>query len=351
MSKKSSRSATIVEVARAANVSIGTVSRYINGLPVRKPELIQAAIEELGYFRNALAGSIRSQATKTVGILVPNFDEYHARILARMSDHLRNAGYSALTVNFANADSSLSESVDFLVSHRVDGLIVGNLPTSNDSLARVRQTGMAMVFYNARPENWAVDTIEVENWVVAARAIEHLVDIGHERIGIITGKLGQKPAEERLQGYLNALETAGLPIDPDLQQAGNWTRREGYEAAERLMALGNLPTAIFSSNYQMTIGVLQLLRERNIRIPDDISLISFDDVDLFALLEPGITVIAQPLAEIARETTRQLLERLASPQKLAPVTIRLDCNIVLRGSTRPPKRRTSRAAATTGSSA
>ncbi|WDR06160.1 LacI family DNA-binding transcriptional regulator [Devosia rhodophyticola] len=336
--KKPSRSATIVEVATAANVSIGTVSRYINGLSVRKPEQIRAAIEELGYFRNALAGSIRSRATKTVGILVPNFDEFHARILAGTANHLRQAGYSALTVTYADTANSLSEAVDFLVGHRVDGLIVGNLSAENKSLAKVFQTGMPMAFYNTHPDGWSVDRVEVENCDVTTRAMEHLIDIGHTHIGIVTGTIGQRPHDERLRGYRNAHINAGLPIDPALQQPGNGTRREGYEAANRLMSASPQPTAIFSSNYQMTIGVLQLLRERNIRIPDDISLISFDDVDLFALLDPGITVIAQPLADIAKEVTRVMLERLSAQQMVPPVSVRLDCNIVLRGSTRPPKK-------------
>lgn len=333
--KKAGRKVTIVDVAAAAKVSIGTVSRYINGLPVRKPEQIRDAIAALGYSRNALAGSIRAQATRTVGILLPNFDEFHARILTGISDSLRQSGYSGLTARFTDLDRSLDEAVDFLVSRRVDGLIVGNLPSANSSLERIAQTELPMVFYNAHPPDWEVDRVEVENVEVTTRAVEHLLDIGHQRIGIVTGEIGQQPADDRLHGYHKALIKAGVARDGQLEQSGKWSRRGGHEAAKRLLSAVPPPTAIFSSNYQMTVGVLQLIRERGLRIPQDISLIGFDDADLFALLDPGITVVSQPLTEIAREVADLMIDRLTGDREHGPRSVRLECNIVLRGSTRP----------------
>lgn len=330
------KTVTISDVAAAAEVSIGTVSRYINGLPVRNPEPIREAVERLGYVRNALAGSIRTQSTRTIGILVPNFEEFHARIIARIAAQLRQAGYQAVIADYSDTDNSLFDAVGFLTSHRVDAIVVGNVAADPAALEPVRKAGLPLVFYNDCPPGWEADTIMVRNRDASARAVRHLIDIGHRRIGIVTGRLEHTPASERLRGYHDALDAAGLQAEDSLQETGRWNRHDGYAAAERLIQSDAPPTAIFSCNYQMSIGVLEYLREAGLRVPEDISLLSFDDVDLFALLPPGISVVAQPLAEIAAETAQRILARLAAPRPEEPRRIQLNCEIVLRGSTRPP---------------
>lgn len=331
------RSATIVDVARRANVAVGTVSRYLNGYAIRRPnrEVVEEAIQALHFKRNAAAVAMKTDVTHVVGLLAPSFDEFHGAMLEHLSRALRRGG-RALLIYCHGGDSRLMEDgLEYFSTHRIDALVLSGAEHLFDRVDRLIEDGVPIVLYDNDIPGLTADRIFVNNREVAMRAVRHLLDIGHRRIGMVSGDLSDSAAHERYIGYCDALIERGLAVDQQYVAPANWTMLGGTDAACRLMALAEPPTAIFSANYVMTLGVLRHLKEAKIRIPDDISIVSFDDPPLFELFEPGITVVAQPIEDVANAIADVVDRRLRSPREAQFGTTRLLCNVVLRGSSGP----------------
>lgn len=330
------RGATIIDVAKVANVAVGTVSRYLNGQTIRRSnrEQIERAIQDLGYRRNAAAASIRTDLTHMIGFLVPTFDEFHARMLEHLAHSVRQTGRALLTYCHGGDPRVVAEALDFFAAQRVDALVMDGTAEVYDRVDDLIHHDIPIIFYNNDVRGLAADRVMVENHRASYRIVSHLVDLGHTRIGILTGDPRNSSGIERLAGYEQALRDRGIAIDPTLAARGNWRMDGGYEATKRLMSLENPPTAIFSANYGMAVGGLSWLKENGRHVPEDISLASFDDVAIFRLYEAGITAVAQPVASIAETITDILVERLTEPSGGATRSVVLECDIILRGSTR-----------------
>ena len=329
------RQPTIVEVADRAGVAIGTVSRYLNGHPVRRSnrDQIEQAIGELGYRRNAIAAAMKGDLTNTVGFLVPSISEFHAAVLDKLSHEMRRAGRALITYSHAAEPRSVSEALDFFAAHRVDCLVMDGRRDVDDRINELISSGTPVVFYDNGWPGLPVDRVIVENRASSFRAVTHLLDIGHTRIAVLTGNIEDWNGRERFEGYRQAMLSRGIDLNPDYILDTHWNEAQAHSGVLKLLSLAEPPTALFCCNYNMGIGALRLLRERGLRVPDDISLISFDDVPLFQL--SGITAIAQPVEEIA-ETIASIVALRLSERGVShePHTITLNCNIILRGSTR-----------------
>lgn len=329
------RQPTIVEVADRAGVAIGTVSRYLNGHPVRRGnrDQIEQAIGDLGYRRNAIAAAMKGDLTNTVGFLVPTISEFHAAVLDSLSHAMRRAGRALITHSHAAEPRSVSEALDFFAAHRVDCLVMDGRSDVDDRINELIARGTPVIFYDNGWPGLPVDRVIVENRAASFRAVTHLLDIGHTRIAVLTGNIDDWNGRERFEGYRQALLGRGVEINPDYVLDTHWNEAEAYSGTLRLLSLAEPPTALFCSNYNMGIGALRLLHERGLKVPDDISLISFDDVPLFQL--SGITAIAQPAHKIA-ETIASIVASRLSERGVThdPHTITLNCNIILRNSTR-----------------
>jgi LacI family transcriptional regulator len=331
------RQATIVEVADRAGVAIGTVSRYLNGHPVRRGnrDQIEQAISELGYRRNAIAAAMKADLTNTVGFLVPSLSEFHAAVLDNLSHAMRKAGRALITYSHEAEPKSVADALDFFVAHRVDCLVMDGRPDVDDRILDLVANGTPVIFYDNDSPGLPVDRVLVESRAASLRAVTHLLDIGHTRIAVLTGNINDWNGRERLEGYRQAMLGRGLEIDPDYVLDNHWNENEAYSGTLRLLSLAEPPTAIFCCNYNMAIGALRLLREHGLKVPDDISLVSFDDVPLFQLHEAGVTAVAQPVAKIAETITSIMASRLSERgMNHEPHTITLNCDIILRGSTR-----------------
>lgn len=331
------RAATIVDVANRAGVAIGTVSRYLNGQSVRELNRtqIEQAIAELGYQHNALAAAMKRDQTNIIGFLLPSVGEYHANVLQFLSRKMRQHGKAVISY-FHDADTrSIVEGLSFFVSHRVDCLVMDGIWGDLGPLRAIRDQQIPVVLYDNDIAGIPVDRVFVQNRNASYRAVSHLLDIGHTRVGVISGLHREYTGVEREAGYVAALTDRGIEIDPDLIVNGGWTEQGGHNAMRQLLALDQPPTAVFSCNYNMTVGALNLFKEIGLHVPQDLSLISFDDVPLFRLHETGITAVAQPVELIAETIAGLLLNRLNNRTSHAPPsTILLDCDIILRGSTR-----------------
>jgi LacI family transcriptional regulator len=332
------RPATILDVARTANVAVGTVSRYLNGFKIRRAnrEQIEMAIQTLNYTRSAVAAAMKSDLTHVVGLLAPAFDEFHGAMLQHLSQAIRRDG-RALLIYCHGADARImEEALDYFATQRIDALIMAGAEELYDRVDKLIDSGLPVVFYNNDLKGLTADRVFVENRKASRRAVDHLIDLGHKRIAIISGDLEHTSGAERYLGYQDALNERGIALDPKYFAKGSWTMLGGSDAVEKLMVLDEPPTAIFSASIPMTIGALKCLKENGRKVPDDISIVSFDDAPLFNLHEPGITAIAQPIERIAESLATVIRERLAQPdERPSGRTINLDCDIILRGSARP----------------
>jgi LacI family transcriptional regulator len=334
---KGKRQATIVEVADRAGVAIGTVSRYLNGQPVRtgNRDQIEGAIRELGYRRNAVAAAMKSDSTNMVGLLVPALSEFHAPVLEHLSLLLRKQGRALLTYCHNDDTASVIDLLDLFDSHRIDCLIMDGRADAADRIRNFVRNGTPVIFYDNDAQGPNVDRVFVANRAASYRAVSHLLDIGHTRIAVLTGDTNNWTGRERYEGYRQAMLGRGLEIDPDYVLDMHWSEDEAFSGMLKLLSLHEPPTALFCCNYNMTVGAIRMIKEHGLKIPNDISLVSFDDVPMFRLHEAGITAVAQPVAKLADTIANLVALRLSDRgTNLNPHTMVLDCDIILRGSTR-----------------
>ena len=331
------RASTIVDVATEAGVAIGTVSRYLNGYPIRRGNRaqIEEAITRLGYRRNAVAAAMKTDLTNIVGLMVPGLSEFHSAILEHLSRKMRKIGRAVLSYCHDADPRSIKDGLDFFAAHRVDSLVMDGEEDLGDRIRSLLDHGTPVVFYDNDVRGLPVDGVFVENRAASYRAVTHLLDIGHRRVAVLAGAQHNYTGRERLAGYTQALGERGISVEPDFVIDAEWREDGGHTGMRRLLALQTPPTAVYSCNYNMTVGALALLKEYGLKVPDDLSIISFDDVPLFKLHDVGITAVAQPIERIAETITGMLLTRLNNRTSQAPhATIQLDCDIILRGSTR-----------------
>jgi LacI family transcriptional regulator len=328
------RQATIIDVAETAGVAIGTVSRHLNGLPVRAAnrDLIERAIADLGYRRNSVAVSMKTDTTGIVGLMVPSLGEFHAALLEKLSRKMRLTGRAVLSFCHDMQPQSITEGLEFFASHRVDALVIDGEERLRSQILKYVDEGLIVVLYDNDIPGLPVDRVFVENRKASARLVDHLLDLGHRRVATIHGNLRDSAARERLAGFHDAHASRGMAAPPELIVSGDWRETGGYACLRDLMTSPAPPTAVFSANYNMTLGALTWARENDVVIPDDLSLVSFDDIPAFRMHYPGITAVGQPLEKLADVIIEVLSDRLANPDAMGRSVISVDCDIILRGS-------------------
>lgn len=326
---------TIKDVAKRAGVSVTTVSRVLNHHPHvtdKLAERVLAAIDELNYRPSRVAQRLRATHSRLVGVIFSDItNPFYIHVLRGIEHVLSLDGSSVL---IGNADANVDRETSFIRLMRtedVGGLIIA--PTREDSvaLADAIEEGLAVVVIDRRMRNVDVDTVVVNNFEGALQAIQHLIRLGHTRIGMVSGPLHLTTGRERYAGYLQAMTDAGLHIDSSLTCFGDYRQSSGYELAQQLINLSNPPTAMFVANNQMTIGALNAIHEAGRTIPSDIAVVGFDDLSWAISLNPPLTTVAQPAFEIGVTAARLLLERIANP--LRPThTVVLETELIVRAS-------------------
>ncbi|MCJ7874085.1 LacI family DNA-binding transcriptional regulator [Phaeobacter sp. J2-8] len=333
------RPVTIIEVAKAAGVSIGTVSRFLNDLPV-KPQnhkSVSEAVERLGYRRNALATAMKATRTGLIGVLVPNLDEFHSGLVTQLTKELRGMGMMSVSHCHDNSHDTVAEALDFFRNYRVDTLVMGGSEEHVNAIRALIDSGTPVVTYDNPQENMTLNGVEVDNIAGAIAATEHLINAGHKRIGILTGTLGSLTSSDRLEGWRRAMMAAGLEPSEDLIHEGHWSRAGGALGMAHFLDMADPPTAVFGSNFRTTTGAIKLLRERGVHIPQDISIVSFDDAEVFRMATPPITVVAQPIDLMARTLAARVAENCGMRQSETPDDHRvvLTCTLIDRASVAP----------------
>ncbi|ROP64814.1 LacI family transcriptional regulator [Curtobacterium sp. PhB130] len=325
---------TIADVARAAGVSIPTVSKVINnrdGVASATMLRVQEVVERLGYETSLVARSLRSSRTGVIGILVPEFEPFSTELLRGVSAAAIGTGYELLAyaglVTGASQPGWERRSLSRLSGTLIDGAIVVTpttaLPTSSIPVVAIDpHTG---------PEGHA--TVDTDNEGGARSAVEHLLALGHTRIAHIHGRADLASAQLRETGYRGALAAAGIHVDEDLVRAGDYQEDRATAVARELLSIPDRPTAVFAANDSSAIGVLHAAAALGLRVPEDLSVIGFDDVPQASTTTPPLTTVAQPLADLGAAAVEMLLTMLRGEP--SPEHVRLSTSLRVRQSTGP----------------
>ena len=325
--------ATIKDVARMAGVSIATVSKYINGGNVRAENLesISKAIEELDYRVNPFARSLKTQRSRSIGILIPDIaTPFFGCVLTSLDKVLREHGYHSLISCYSANHGLERDNLHFLISNGIDGLIYVPEDLMADEFYELTAScNIPVVQIDRMIQGVAGDAILVNNTDAAYQAVTHLISKGHSRVAMITGPKSVLTAKERQVGYLKAISDHGLIYDDTLFISDQNDFATGYRGCERLMAQENPPTAIFATNYNITMGCITAAREQGLRIPEDVDVFGYDCVDICTMLKPPLPVIQQPEEEIGRTAAMFLIERLEGYDGEFR-TVRLPCHLEIK---------------------
>jgi LacI family transcriptional regulator len=338
--RKKSRAVTIIDVARESGVSYSTVSRVLSGfehVSTDAREKVLAAADRLGYVVNVQARSLAGGRSRVVGVLVPALDNGYILEVARgIDEELNKEGYSLMLYTTHQHGGKETQFVNTIANGLCDGLllVVPLVPTHYLEALQKRKFPFVMVD-QADPTNQS-STVYATNWQGAYDATTHLISLGHRRIGLITGRMDLASGIERLDGYKAALADHGLPLDESLICPGDFFQPTGYSGGHHLLSLPTPPTAIFASNDLMAFGVLQAAGERGLRVPDDLSVIGFDDIPHALMVHPRLTTVHQPLDQMGRVSVRMLLDLIENPQK-PPRHLTLGTRLILRESTAAPR--------------
>jgi len=328
---------TLHEVAQRAGVSAMTVSRVVNGrgrVDSETRQRVEEAIQALDYVPNRIARGLISQKTQTIGIIVPDIvNPFFAPVVRGAESAARKAGYRVLLCN-SEGDLRLErEYIEDLVAHRVEGLLLAPASDrSRSSILSLLRGGFPLVLIDRALPDADCDLIVSDNAQGARRLIEHLIAIGHREIAHVSDAEDTSTGRERLRGYREALEAAGIPFQLELVIRTTVDRIGGYRAAQEILARDPLPTAIFAVNNMTAVGTMEALRERSLSVPKDMGLVCFDDVEHLAVLSPILTVIDQPAETFGSLGVQLLLERMTGKANSRPRRIILQTDLIVRQS-------------------
>ncbi len=309
---------TIKDVAARAGVSRQTVSRVINDKAEVNPETrerVLLAIQELDYRPSAIARSMVAGRTCTLGCIVPNLTDYtFASMIEGAQAEARRQGYFVLTAS-ALTDGDAEAALQEMLLRQVDGLLAIN-PYADERhrfFQPLIEKGMAVVYLGNAPRGEPISSVRCDDELGGYEATCYLIDLGHERIATLTGPLNEECSLDRLEGYQRALDEAGLDTQNRLIGTGDWSTESGYRAIRQMLETGPEFTAVFVQNDRMAAGVIRCLRDVGLRVPQDVSVIGYDDIPLAAYLEPPLTTLRQPFDLLGQRSVQLLIRALATP--------------------------------------
>jgi LacI family transcriptional regulator len=329
---------TLKDVAKRAGVSPTTVSLVLNqGSNSRISETtrqkILEAIKELGYQPTKPTQSIPQSIPPTLGLVITDItNPFFTAMASVIEDVASRYGYNIILCNTRRNLKKEMEFLEVLWRRKVDGLIIAPVDDKKSSLQDFLKHNIPVVFVDRSLKETEASAVLLDNVEGAFTAVDYLIRLGHRRIGLINGRRNTMTGQERLQGYLKALKEHGLAIGEGLISEGRYSVEGGRQATEELLNLPHPPTAIFSSGGVMTVGALLEIKERNVKIPEDLSIISFDDEKWCLLIDPPLTVVAQPVHEIATEAAQLVIQLIQGWGADAAQKIILKPELIIRGS-------------------
>ncbi len=330
---------TIQDVADLAGVSITTVSHVINGTRFVSEDLTQRvlqAMDQLGYKPNLLARGLRSGRTRTLGLVVPDMANlFFAEISRAIEEIAFNRGYSLIICNSADNPEKEKTYLGVLLAKQVEGIIFISAGSSEDILNELERCGVPLVYADREIPSQLADVVLLDNEFGGYLATNHLIQLGHRQIACISGPSGLTPSADRVAGYRRALVEAGLPVCPEYIVSGDFHYHSGEIGMLHLLDLEDPPDAVFISNDMMAFGSIRAVRSRNLRLPEQISIVGFDDIILAQASSPALTTIAQPIQQMAEKVIELLFMRMHSNSAgMERQRVILKPELIIRDSTR-----------------
>ena len=331
---------TIIDVARESGVSYATVSRVLNGDVHVKPktrERVQQAMGRLGYVVNRQARCLAGGRSHVIGVLVHDLGTgYIGEIMRGIDDELDLAHYDMMLHTTHRREAKESSYVATLTQGMADGLLIVLPRNPATFMQTLRQRNFPYVLIDHQGTNEQDHAVGATNWQGAYNATEYLIKLGHQQIGFITGSMDLGCARDRLAGYQAALRAHHLPFDSKLVYEGNFAQPDGYAGANQLLENPVRPTAIFASNDVMAMSAMEAVREHGLRVPEEVSVLGFDDIPQADHVHPALTTVRQPLEKMGRVATQMLLDLLNDPQKDVS-RVELPTELIVRDSCDAPQ--------------
>ncbi|HEX2945525.1 MAG TPA: LacI family DNA-binding transcriptional regulator [Clostridia bacterium] len=323
--------ATIKDVAKYAGVSTATISKYINGVAVKEQNRarIEEAIRALDFRVNTMARGLKTNKTMTIGVLIPSLENIFATsIVSHIERIFLQNGYSTIICDY-NQDIGLENSkFDFLMSKFVDGVIIMPHGITEERVRNAIDMDIPVVLIDRPMKNGECDLVLVDNLNASYNAVEQLIVKGHREIGIISGPQDIYTAQERLKGYLRVHEDYGIKVNEDNIKYGDYEIQSGYDQMKEFLNSEKLPDAVFVTNYEMTIGAVMALNESSIKVPEELSLIGFDNQQLARVIKPNLAIVVQPIQQIGESAANIILRRLKGDRTNYPSMLRLKTELL-----------------------
>lgn len=326
---------TLKMVAERAGVSVNTASRAINNksdINEETKKRVLKVAQELGYVQNATAVALRTKKTRTLGVVIAdNRNPFYAEVLNGIEEAAREKNYHIILANTQRDYQKEEEAINLLLAKRVDGLLITPVQDRNDDIKKLIEANIPFVIVGRDFENIEVDAIYNDEVKGGFFATEYLIKKGHKRIAFINGFLHKSPAQGRLEGYKKALKEHGIPLVDMMVSVGDIDVEDGYERTKQMLEKNLDFTAIFAYNDMMAFGAMQVIKEKGLRIPEDIGLVGYDDIPFSSLISPSLTTIKLKKQELGAESVKLLLSRInGSREKMKKIMLNVE--LIVRGT-------------------
>jgi len=330
---------TLAEIAKKANVSKMTVSRVLGGkgpIAVETRRRVMRIIDDMGYHPNLIARSLASRRSMILGVIIPwkeqlLLDNYVAQVLSGVMDSARNHHYRILLCPVEITRDDEKQYLNIARTRLLDGMILVQTKTDDPNIDALADTGFPFVLVNQRRYSRPCNFVDSQNIKGARTAVRHLHGLGRREIACVAGSMDESNGRDRLLGYRRAMKELGLPVREDRIVYGDFDQETAYRESLRLFEGGRRPTAVFCSDDYMAIGVVKRIQDLGLRVPGDVAVVGFDDIEAALYVQPALTTIRQPMVELGRTSIDILLDLIDGKQK-SPVRRLLPTELVRRDS-------------------
>lgn len=328
---------TIKDIAKEAGVSVTTVSRVLNDKPdvnIETKKKIKKIIDKMGYNPNGVARGLVLNKTNTIGLIVPDISNPFFPEVARGVEHTaKRQGYSVILCDTDNNRDEERQAINLLRNKRVDGIVIFLSLSDKELLKELEQGVLPVVQIADNISSYKISSVSIDNIKSAVTATEHLIQLGHKKIGHITGDLKTSSAKNRLLGFKRAILSADLRYNEKWVLEGDYSRESGFKQMLKILSLDDKPTSIFTSNDLMALGAYEAILDNGLNIPEDISVIGHDNINISKLIRPGLTTIHQPKYSTGELAAQILINEIKGKTNKKEAKI-LDTRLVIRNSTR-----------------